>query len=241
VAREVGDVKLKDKDLVRDDEKKKEEEALYKKVAGKTQKQDNFQSLSNTFRGQITDRNNVGVPFANVTQVSDNNAGTYTDARGYFNLTYPDSVLNVQVKSICFENRNAQLRNNLPTNQVVLDNDQTSLSEIVISKQKPNAAARNRDSNMKLTEPEPADGWEKYDAYLLNNLNMPEEAKERQKSNAAVQVSFEVNKNGEPTNIKVEKSLCADCDKEAIRLVKEGPKWKRNAKKGRTTVTVPFQ
>ena len=29
--------------------------------------------------------------------------------------------------------------------------------------------------------------------------------------------------------------------KEAIRLIKEGPKWKRSAKKGRTTVTVPFQ
>ena len=37
------------------------------------------------------------------------------------------------------------------------------------------------------------------------------------------------------------KSLCSKCDKEAVRLVKEGPKWKRIAsKKGRTTVTINF-
>jgi hypothetical protein len=41
-----------------------------------------------------------------------------------------------------------------------------------------------------------------------------------------------------PVNIKVLKSLCERCDQEAIRLVKEGPRWKR--KKGRTTVTVSF-
>jgi TonB family protein len=56
-----------------------------------------------------------------------------------------------------------------------------------------------------------------------------------------VEVSFEVNKLGDPINIRIEKSLCDKCDKEAIRLIKEGPKWKRKAKKGkRTTVTVPF-
>ena len=53
----------------------------------------------------------MGVPFANVTNVQDN-AGTYTDAKGNFNLTYPDTVLNVQVRSVGFENNNVQLRNN---------------------------------------------------------------------------------------------------------------------------------
>ncbi|MEK7225573.1 MAG: TonB family protein, partial [Bacteroidota bacterium] len=74
-----------------------------------------------------------------------------------------------------------------------------------------------------------------------NNLNAPEEIKTKQNNGGQVQVSFEVNKDGEPVNIKVEKSLCAKCDKEAIRLIKEGPKWRRNAnKKGRTTVTINF-
>lgn len=198
---------------------------------------------SNIFRGRVTDSNNVGVPFANVTNAQDNNAGTYTDAKGYFTITYPDTVVDVQVRSIGFENRSFQLNNAAPTNQVVLQDDRRSLSEVVISNQKPNAAARSRqvESNMKLEEPEPADGWDNYDAYLANNLNAPEEIKTKQNTGGQVQVSFEVNKDGEPVNIKVEKSLCAKCDKEAIRLIKEGPKWRRNAnKKGRTTVTINF-
>jgi outer membrane biosynthesis protein TonB len=169
------------------------------------------------------------------------NVGTYTDARGFFNLTSPDSVLNVQVRSIGFENNNVQLRNNIPSNQIILQDDR-SLSEVVISQQKPNAEKRSRDQNVKMEESEPTDGWEKYDAYLANNLKAPDEFKPKQtNTEGAVEVSFEIDKNGEPTNFKIEKSLCSKCDKEAIRLIKEGPKWKRTAdKKGRTNVIIKF-
>ncbi len=194
---------------------------------------------SNIFRGRVTDASNFGVPFANVTNTEDN-VGTYTDARGYFNLTSPDTVLNVQIRSIGFENSNFQLRNNLPNNQVVLQDDRKSLNTLVVSDQKPNAAARAQRNNVKLEEPEPADGWDNYDTYLVNNLNIPGEYRSKPDANASVEVSFEVDKNGEPVNFRVEKSLCYKCDKEAIRLIKEGPKWKRNAKNGRTTVTIPF-
>ena len=180
------------------------------------------------------------MPFANVTNVQDNNAGTYTDVRGYFNLTYPDSVLSVQVRSIGFENNNVQLRNNIATNQVVLQNDR-SLSEIVINSQKPNAAARSRESNIKMVESEPTDGWNNYDSYLANNLKAPEDFKNKQVNKTEVAVSFEVDKMGDPTNFKIEKSLCSICDKEAIRLIKEGPKWKRPAgKKTRTKIIINF-
>lgn len=197
-------------------------------------------NYSNTFRGRITDANNVGVPFANVTNQQDN-VGTYTDARGFFNLTSPDSVLNVQVRSIGFENNNVQLRNNIPSNQIILQDDR-SLSEVVISQQKPNTEKRSRDQNVKMEESEPADGWDKYDAYLANNLKAADEFKPKQtNTEGSVEVSFEIDKNGEPTNFKIEKSLCSKCDKEAIRLIKEGPKWKRTAdKKGRTNVIIKF-
>lgn len=197
---------------------------------------------ANIFRGRVTDADNNGVPFANVTNAQDNNAGTYTDAKGFFNLTSPDTMLNVEVRSIGFENSQVQLRNSIPNNQVVLQDDRRSLSEVVVSTQKPNAAARSNTNNIKMEEPEPADGWEKYDSYLANNLKAPEDFKPKQSNTplGAVEVSFEVDKNGEPTNFKIEKSLCTTCDKEAIRLIKEGPKWKRKAKKGRTTVKINF-
>jgi TonB family protein len=149
-------------------------------------------------------------------------------------------VLPVQIKSIGFEPTNVQLRNTVANNQVVMQDDRKSLSEVVINNQKPNATVRRDNNNVKLEEPEPADGWDNYDTYLANNLNEPEEIKAKPNGGGEVQVSFEVDKNGNPVNIKVEKSLCAKCDEEAKRLIKEGPKWKRNAKKGRTTVTVPF-
>lgn len=195
----------------------------------------------NTFRGRVTDQNNTGLPFANVTNTRDN-VGTYTDANGNFVLTSTDSVLNLQVRSLGYDNSNIQLRGNTANNKVVMQEDR-SFSQIVLDNRKPNAALRNQlDSNRKLTEPAPADGWVKYDSYLANNINVPDDFKEiKSSANNSVQVSFEVDKNGEPVNIKVEKSLCNTCDKEAIRLVKEGPKWKRNAnKKGRTTVTINF-
>ncbi|HQX97248.1 MAG TPA: carboxypeptidase-like regulatory domain-containing protein, partial [Chitinophagaceae bacterium] len=191
------------------------------------------------FRGRVTDQNNVGVPFANVTNLEEN-TGTYTDVRGYFNLSYPDSIVDVQVRSIGFENNNIQLRNAAPTNQVVLQDDRSRMSEVVISQQKPNLQARSNNNSMQLEEPEPSDGWAYYDNYLVNNIQLPDDYKSKSVKTGEVQVSFEVNKNGEPVNFKIVKSLCSKCDKEAIRLIKEGPKWIRKAKNSRTTVTIPF-
>lgn len=194
---------------------------------------------TNIFRGRVTDAQNLGVPFAKVIN-TDDNVGTYTDARGYFNLTSPDSVLNVQVRSIGFENNATQLRNAVPNNQVVLQNDRR-MNALVINNQRSNTN-RRANNNVQLQEPEPADGWENYDTYLSNNLVLPDELKNKPSgtSTAAVEVSFEVDAKGQPINIRVEKSLCEKCDKEAIRLIKEGPKWKQNVRNGRTTVTVPF-
>jgi TonB family protein len=58
--------------------------------------------------------------------------------------------------------------------------------------------------------------------------------------NRAVELSFDINSKGDPVNIRVIKSFSKEYDAEAIRLVKEGPKWKRKNKKGKGTVTVQF-
>jgi hypothetical protein len=154
----------------------------------------------------------------------------------------PDTVLNVQVRSLGFENNNVQLRGLAANNQIMMQEDR-SLSARVLDTVKRNIS-RSRNNTMTFEEPEPADGWDSYGSYLVNNLNVPETFDIKKTGETAgniVEVSFEVNKNGDPVNIKVEKSLCDKCDKEAVRLIKDGPKWKRKAKKGkRTTVAVPF-
>jgi len=81
---------------------------------------------------------------------------------------------------------------------------------------------------------EPAEGYVSFDDYVANNLRMPEEI--RDKPSGEVQLSFDVDKDGQATNITVVKSLCQKCDEEAIRLLKEGPKWKKKKnKKGKIT------
>ena len=193
---------------------------------------------ANVFRGRVTDAQNNALPFSNITNTEDN-IGTYSDAKGNFVLTSPDSILNVQVSSVGFETNQVQLQNNVPTNNVLLQQDR-SLAEVVITNKKVNSN-RSRETNMKLEEPEPADGWSNYDLYLVNNLKSPEDFKDKQpEAKGEVELSFEVDKSGTPFNITVKKSLCESCDKEAIRLVKEGPKWKRKVRKGKATVKVTF-
>jgi len=193
---------------------------------------------ANYFNGRIKDANNNPLPFANITNTRDN-VGTYADAQGRFTLVSPDSVLNVQVRSVGFENSTAQLKNNVTNNDVVLQENKTTPDK-VLSLQKPDTS-HSRMANIKFEELEPADGWSNYSTYLANNINVPDDLKRQSDVKRQVQLSFEVNQQGDPINIRVEKSLCAKCDEEAIRAVKQGPKWKKKNKKAkRITISVPF-
>ncbi|MES1218839.1 MAG: carboxypeptidase-like regulatory domain-containing protein [Bacteroidota bacterium] len=195
-------------------------------------------NAANIFRGQVLDANNNPLPFANVINIQDN-VGTYTDAKGYFTLVSPDSALNVQVHSVGFENNIARLKNNTTSNNIVLQQDTKNITATVMSNRKINTE-RTRQNNMILEEPEPSDGWYNYDTYIANNIEIPDEVKTKNGSAGEVELSFAINKDGEPIDIKVEKSVCKECDAEAIRLLKEGPKWKKKKKNARAKVAVAF-
>jgi len=192
------------------------------------------------FRGQVMDQNNSPLPFANVTIVPDN-IGTYTDVKGNFTLISPDSTLNVQVRSVGFENKMTTLQTARSNNSIVLEQDTKNIPSTVISNRNVNSERKRMDNNMKLEEPEPADGWYNYDTYIANNIKISDEIKMKTDPSSEVDLSFDVNEFGEPVNIKVEKSVCKECDAEAIRLLKEGPKWKKNKKNKRAKVSVTFQ
>lgn len=86
---------------------------------------------------------------------------------------------------------------------------------------------------------EPTDGWSAWEVYLQNNLRRPKEPV----IHGNVVVSFTVNPdNGKPFDLKVDKSLHPLYDKEAIRLIKEGPSWTVYNTDGpvKTTYTVVF-
>jgi TonB family protein len=118
---------------------------------------------------------------------------------------------------------------------IVLEKDTTNpVQELVVGKSIPDSLRSK--PHIAFTNVEPEEGSDFYDDYITHNLSIPEEIKTK-KTSGEVELSFEINDEGKAVNIKVEKSLCQACDKEAIRLVQEGPKLKKkNKQKGKLKI-----
>ena len=87
---------------------------------------------------------------------------------------------------------------------------------------------------------EPADGWDNYNTYVDNNIEIPDDILSKN-IHGQVELSFDVKANGTITNIKVDKSLCDNCDEVAKRLIEQGPQWKvKKGRKGKAKVAVQF-
>ncbi len=119
---------------------------------------------------------------------------------------------------------------------VVLKNIEVPADEVVVVNSKARAnAPRSQLMKMTVDTLEPENGWNNYDDYIANNLKSPDQLKSKPIA-GSVELSFDVNRDGEPVNVTVTKSLCSQCDEEAIRLLKEGPKWKRKTKKAKLKI-----
>ncbi|MBD8347110.1 energy transducer TonB [Dysgonomonas sp. HGC4] len=115
-----------------------------------------------------------------------------------------------------------------------LDGNALELNEVETTKRtitresvyRPKASSRSLVSgSTKRTKPEPLIGNKAYKAYLKENIIRPQDGECKNKKGKVI-VQFSVDKNGNPVDIYVTKALCKDLDREAVRLVKNGPKWK---------------
>ena len=121
-------------------------------------------------------------------------------------------------------------------NVIVLQRSKTDpIPEVVLGKSMKDSNYRK--PHITFEEAEPEKGSAYFDDYVAQNLQLPEEEKQKNIS-GEVKLSFDVNDAGQAVNIAVEKSLCTECDKEAIRLLQEGPKWikKKRGKKGKLSI-----
>jgi len=223
-----------DKEIVRSreteaepDAKKTEEAPLSKKSASGNASPAEIQGYYGThlFRGRVVDKEGRPLPFVNVA-VNKGRSMLYTNAVGEFKLFSPDTSVDLQLKSVGFFEQRAKLHLNEPDKRIVLDND-TNYGQPV---KRRTALNNNKADSLKNVsgEAEPADGWNNYDIYLVNNVRLPR-ADQPSALAGIVELSFTVNKNGTLTNFRIDRSLDAASDKEAIRLVKEGPKWELTA------------
>jgi hypothetical protein len=199
------------------------------------------------FNGQVKDINNQPISFANIS-IKNSNSTTYTDANGIFRFVAADTTLNIDVKSVGYAEQSAVLNFRDANPVLLLKPAENKLSEVVVSKSKKTKPFVEIKSTVKdslddegMPAAEPVDGWGAYHLYLLNNVRIQRDASGR-KIDGMVTVSFAVSESGWLSDFRIEKSLNTLADKEAMRLIKEGPKWEllNTEKPLRALVTVIF-
>lgn len=181
-------------------------------------------------RNEIAERNRSFVPDPGVN-------------RNNHLITQPSTVFNNTNDSLSGDVANRKARNpdftqsdTIKNFNVTLKEEKSTPVEVVVLDKTTGKEVKYSYPRVIIDTLEPAGGYVKFDDYVANNLKMPDELKDKTLA-GEVQLSFEVDRKGQPVNITVVKSLCNKCDEEAIRLLKEGPKWKKKKnKKGRITI-----
>lgn len=200
--------------------------------------------LNNFFTAQVVSADNSPLPFTNIS-IKKENFGTYADAKGMVRLLSTDSILYVEVKSVGYQPKIFALHNNQPQTKIILQEEETAPQDKkVIANNGPgtNTTRSRRATLLKdsVINVEPADGWENYNTYVANNLDIPESALKSDR-HGEVELTFDVKANGTISNIRVNKSLGAEYDEAAKRLLQEGPQWKvKKGKKTSASIKVQF-
>jgi len=88
-------------------------------------------------------------------------------------------------------------------------------------------AAPEMDSKVEELMATPVGGLKKFNRYIKKSIKYPT-ARELLPVKGAVVLNFSIDKNGQPMDIKVVQGLAPAYNQEAIRLLKEGPKWNSN-------------
>lgn len=178
-------------------------------------------------KGKVTDQKGEPLIGASV-MYKGTNIGTVTDVNGEFSLLKKAENKQLTAQYIGYDPVEVPVDTSR-TMLIAMNEDQKGLSEVVVVGHGVNKKA-NKDNT-----PQPVDGKRKYLKYLKKNLVHPTDETCAQVKGKVV-LTFLVNRDGRPFHIKVKKSLCESSDKEAIRLVQEGPDWTYGNKQAEVTV-----
>ena len=178
-------------------------------------------------KGKVTDQKGEPLIGASV-MYKGTNIGTVTDVNGEFSLLKKAENKQLTAQYIGYDPVEVPVDTSR-TMLIAMNEDQKGLSEVVVVGHGVNKKA-NKDNT-----PQPVDGKRKYLKYLKKNLVRPTDETCAQVIGKVV-LTFLVNRDGRPFHIKVKKSLCESSDKEAIRLVQEGPDWTYGNKQAEVTV-----
>ena len=196
----------------------------------------------NMIKGRVTDEKGEPLIGASVTYKG-TNIGTITNMNGEFSLVKKDDKKRLTAEYIGYDPVEIRVDTSR-TMLIAMNENKQALNEVVVvgygaKKNKKSTTAGNvvtvKEQAKKEITPQPVIGKRSYQKYLKENLVRPTDDNCKDIKGEVV-LSFFVDEEGKPQNITVIHGLCEFADKEAIRLVKEGPKWTSGKLPARVTV-----
>lgn len=179
---------------------------------------------ANNVKGRVTDKTGEPIIGANII-VRGTNQGTVSDLDGKFML-HSDGDKEIAVNYIGYDPVILPVDTSKEM-LIAMNEDKQTLDEVVVvgyGKQKKSSRVGSVATVESLTMPQPVIGKKAYRKYLKANLVHPED-EECAHMKGEVVLAFHVDGEGRPVHIKIQNSLCPSADKEAMRLVREGPQW----------------
>lgn len=182
----------------------------------------------NLVKGKVVDGYNEPIVGA-VVSVKGTSLATLTNVDGQFELKTPQKAVELTAEFIGFEP--VVLPADTGKNMLIaMKENSQALEEVTVvgygakikNKKRTSTPAGTIVDDYRI--PEPVIGKSAYKKYLKNSLIHPSDEACKD-SKGTVSVAFYVDKDGNPERITVTKGLCKSADQEAVRLVKEGPKW----------------
>ncbi len=165
--------------------------------------------------GQVLSSEGEPLIGANVL-VPDADLGTVTDLDGRFQVLVPEGQDQLRVSYVGYGSRRVPLVEGQQELTVRLEAPAVAMDEVVVTR-----SSRSKISSLA----EPRGGFEKLERYIAKKREYPAAAR-AQGVAGEVRLRFTLDEAGRPDRFEVLQSLGFGCDEEAIRLLREGPRWK---------------
>lgn len=178
---------------------------------------------SDVVSGTVSDDTGEPLPGVNVV-IKGTTIGVTTDIDGTYQLLKTDDMT-LAYSFVGFESQEVEVGERSIID-VTMDGA-TELQEVVVT----GYSSEDEESTTGYAPAKPVSGNKAYKKYLEDNLQYPDAAKENQIDGTVI-LELSISTFGEIDQVDIKKSLGYGCDQEAIRLVKEGPKWEAAEKDG---------
>ena len=164
-------------------------------------------------------------------ETKDTSLNTALAARGY--NSKQNELSPIAKKSMAVQSDNQKLQEVVVTANGVRRDNRYATKDAVN-----NSKAKTKSDPEPDSVEGPLGGWQRFNAYISDHIRTIRNPV-GQRYTGQVILSFEVNRRGKAVHIIVNQSLCEECDEEATRLLRMGPKWKYQP--GKTnSVTIHF-